>query len=131
MYIQPAYCGQELGKEESFCIQSPFCVVQVSCVLLIETGTVILLFICNWLLALTQILFFIMDPWHQKATYMKQSFKWSTSPPLEHLYCIRCGNKCKSLLPACRLNDRRCHLHLCHLLLRLEFHAGTCNLLVS
>ena len=32
----------------------------------------------------------------------------STSPQLlEHLNCIRYGNKCELLLPACRLDDRR------------------------
>ena len=51
----------------------------------------------------------IMDPRHQKATYIEQTF-W-----IRALSCIRCGIKCELLLPACRLDHRRCHLHLCHL----------------
>ena len=73
-----------------------------------------------------------MDLRHQKATDIEQSFKWSTSPPLEHLNCIGCSNKCEMLLPVYRLDDKRFRLHfaLSPSLPRLESHACTGNLLV-
>ena len=58
--------------------------------------------------------FFYYGPRTSKSyVYWTNSFKWSTSPPLEHLNCIRCGDKWELLLPACRLDDRRRHLHFC------------------
>ena len=73
--------------------------------------SIILLLIRKWSLPLTSIQVFIFDALDQKATYIERSFKLIISPPLEHLNYIRCGNKCELLLPACRFDDRRRHLH--------------------
>ena len=57
----------------------------------------------------------------RKPHISNNSFIWSTSPPLEHLNCIRCGNKCELLLPAFQFDDRIRHLHCCRLQMKKSF----------